>query len=49
MNEVHGLSLTAIQDFPTKIAAVSLSEVNAAIQTLIHPDNLIVVTAGAQS
>lgn len=47
MNEVHGLPLTSIQDFPQKLQSVSLDDVNAAIATLIHPDNLLVVTAGS--
>ena len=49
MNEVHGLPLTAIQEFPRKLDAVSLSEVNDAVQSLIHPDRLVIVTAGSQS
>ncbi|PZD73696.1 putative zinc protease [Acaryochloris thomasi RCC1774] len=49
MNEVHGLPLTAIQEFPQKLNDISLDEVNAAIESLIHPDKLIIVTAGAQS
>jgi zinc protease len=49
MNEVYGLPLATIQEFPQKIDAVSLGEVNDAIQSLVHPDNLIVVTAGFPS
>lgn len=46
MNEVHGLGTDEIRQFPQRIASVSLPEVQAAIQSLIHPDNLVIVTAG---
>jgi zinc protease len=49
MNEVYGLPTTAIREFPQKIDAVTLLEVNEAIQSLIHPDHLVIVTAGSQA
>ncbi|MGF1601930.1 MAG: M16 family metallopeptidase [Thermosynechococcaceae cyanobacterium] len=48
MNEVYGLPTTAIREFPQKIDTVTLLEVNEAIQSLIHPDHLVIVTAGSQ-
>ncbi len=49
MNEVHGHSTAAIREFPQKIDAVTLPEVNEAIQSLIHPEHLVIVTAGSQN
>jgi zinc protease len=46
MNAVYGLSPSEIRDFPRKIQAVSLAQVNQATQDLLHPDNLVIVTAG---
>lgn len=45
-NEVFGLGEAELRQFPQKIEAVSMKQVQAAIQELIHPDNLVVVTAG---
>ena len=45
-NEVFGLGTEEIRQFPRQIEAVTLAQVEQAIQTLIHPNNLVVVTAG---
>lgn len=45
-NEVLSLSLEELRQFPRQIGAVTLTQVQQAAQTLIHPDNLVVVTAG---
>jgi zinc protease len=46
MNEVYGLSPEEIRNFPAKIQAVTLEQVNQVAKELLHPDNLVVVTAG---
>lgn len=46
MNQVFGLSLAEVRQYPAKIQAVTLEQVNQAIQELLHPDNLVIVTAG---
>ncbi|MFB2978606.1 M16 family metallopeptidase [Microseira sp. BLCC-F43] len=46
MNEVYGLSREEIRNFPQKIQAVTLEQVNQVAKELLHPDNLVVVTAG---
>jgi zinc protease len=46
-NAVYGLNLTEIRQFPDRLAAVTLEQVQAAIQELIHPQNLKIVTVGA--
>ncbi|MGH1396001.1 MAG: M16 family metallopeptidase [Trichormus sp.] len=46
MNQVYGLDKTELQTYTQKIQQVSLSEVNQAARELLHPDNLVVVTAG---
>ena len=46
MNEVLGLPIAEIRQLPQKIAAVTMTEVNQAIQTFIHPDRLVIVSAG---
>lgn len=46
MNEVYGLSQEEIRAFPRKIQAVTVEQVNQAAKELLHPDNLVVVTAG---
>ena len=43
---VNGLSREEIQQFPQKIEAVTLDQVQQVLQDLIHPDNLVIVTAG---
>jgi zinc protease len=45
-NLIYNLSATEIRDFPTKIRAVTLDQVNQAAKELLHPDKFIVVTAG---
>lgn len=47
MNEVHGFPTTDTQTFPQRIEAVDLDAVNDAIASLIHPDQLVIVTAGS--
>ncbi|UBF27554.1 insulinase family protein [Kovacikia minuta CCNUW1] len=46
MNAVYGLSADEIQQFPNKIAAVTPQQVNQVVQELLHPDRIVVVTAG---
>jgi zinc protease len=46
MNAVDGFSLTEIRDFPAKVNAITLDQIEAAIHSLIHPDRLLIVTAG---
>ncbi len=46
-NEVYKLSPEELRQFPRQIEAVTPTQVQQAAQTLIHPDNLVVVTAGA--
>ncbi len=46
MNEVYGLSREEIRNFPQKIKAVTLEQVNQVAKALLQPDNLVVVTAG---
>ncbi|HEY9874021.1 MAG TPA: pitrilysin family protein, partial [Candidatus Obscuribacterales bacterium] len=46
MNQVYGLSAEEIRSFPSKIQALTPEQVNQAAKDLLHPDNLVVVTAG---
>lgn len=46
MNAVYGLGRDEIRQFPAQIEAVTLEQVNQVIRDLIHPDNLVIVTAG---
>jgi zinc protease len=46
MNAVYGLSQEEIRQFPERIEAVTLDQVQQVIRDLIHPDNLVIVTAG---
>lgn len=46
MNEVLGLPIQDIRQLPQQIAAVTMTEVDQAIQTFIHPDRLVIVSAG---
>lgn len=48
-NAAYGLSREELRQFPEKIQAVTLEQVNQAIQALLHPDRLVVVTAGPPS
>lgn len=45
-NAVLGLSRSEIRDFPQKIEAVTMPQIQQAIENLIKPENLIIVTAG---
>ncbi|MBD2097845.1 insulinase family protein [Trichocoleus sp. FACHB-591] len=47
LNEVYGLKREELQQFSDKIQAVSIEQVNQAIQELLQPDRLVVLTAGA--
>ena len=46
MNEVYGLNPAEVRQFPKQIDAVTQAQVNEATQDLLHPDRLVVVTAG---
>ncbi|GAC1489969.1 MAG: pitrilysin family protein [Chamaesiphon sp.] len=46
MNAVYGLSPEEIRDFISHIQSVTPTQVNQAAKDLLHPDNLVVVTAG---
>jgi zinc protease len=45
-NELYGLPPREIREFVNQVESVSLDQVNQAAKELLHPDNLIVVTAG---
>ncbi|MEA5569243.1 pitrilysin family protein [Anabaena sp. UHCC 0399] len=45
-NAVVGLSPTEIREFPQRIQSVNMAEMQQAIQDLIKPENLVIVTAG---
>ncbi len=45
-NEVYGLDKSEIRAFVNQIEGVTLAEVNQVAKELLHPDNLVVVTAG---
>ncbi|WP_071190415.1 pitrilysin family protein [Trichormus sp. NMC-1] len=47
MNEVYGLDTVELQSFVQKIQNVTQTEVNQAARELIHPDKIVVVTAGS--
>ncbi|MDZ8107081.1 MAG: pitrilysin family protein [Nostoc sp. DedQUE12a] len=46
MNEVYGLEQVELHSFAQKIQQVTIEEVNQAARELIHPDKIVVVTAG---
>ncbi|MBC7972830.1 MAG: insulinase family protein [Verrucomicrobia bacterium] len=46
MDTVYGLGITEIREFTNKINAVTLAQVNQAIQSLLYADRVVVVTAG---
>lgn len=46
MNEVYGLNQMELRSFISKIKRVNLSQVNQAARELLHPDKIVVVTAG---
>jgi zinc protease len=45
-NAIDGLSRDEIRQFPQRIKAVTMAQVQQAIEDFIHPDNLVIVTAG---
>ena len=46
MNEVYGLDKGELHSFTDKIQKVTLDKVNQAARELLHPDQIMVVTAG---
>jgi zinc protease len=46
MNEVYGLDAVELRSFTQKIQQVTLTQVNQAARELLHPDQIVVVTAG---
>jgi zinc protease len=46
INEVYGLDKTELYSFTDKIQKVTLEQVNQAARELLHPDKIVVVTAG---
>ncbi len=48
MNEVYGLNQGELRSFIRKIEQVNLNQVNQAARELLHPDKIVVVTAGPQ-
>ncbi|MEH2118800.1 M16 family metallopeptidase [Nostoc sp.] len=46
MNEVYGLDKGELHSFTDKIQKVTLDQVNQAARELLHPDQIVVVTAG---
>jgi zinc protease len=46
MNAVYGLDANEIREYTEKISAVTLAQVNAAITEFLHPDRMVIVTAG---
>ncbi|MEA5618925.1 pitrilysin family protein [Cronbergia sp. UHCC 0137] len=45
-NQVYGLDTSELHNFNQKIQQVTLSQVNQAARELLHPDKIVVVTAG---
>jgi zinc protease len=45
-NELYGLGADELRNFVNQIEAVTVEQVNQAAKELLHPDNLVVVTAG---
>lgn len=46
MNQVFGLDEVELRSFTKKIQQVTLAQVNQAARELLHPDKIVVVTAG---
>ena len=46
MDTVYGLGTNELRDYTSKLNAVTLAQVNQAIQSLLHADRVVVVTAG---
>jgi len=47
MDAVYGLPLEELRRYPEKLRQVTPQQVNQAIQELLHPDRMVVVTAGS--
>lgn len=47
MNEVYGLNVSELRQYPQKIEAVSQAQVNQTAQDLVRPTQLVIVTAGS--
>lgn len=45
-NATYGLSTAELREFPKRIDAVTMTQVQQVIQELIQPDKLVIVTAG---
>jgi zinc protease len=48
-NAIQGLSQREIHEFPERVEAVTMAQVQQVIQELIHPDKLVIVTAGPEA
>jgi zinc protease len=46
MNEVYGLDKVELHSFTDKMQKITLEQVNQAARELLHPDQIVVVTAG---
>ncbi|MBE9005928.1 insulinase family protein [Fortiea sp. LEGE XX443] len=46
MNQVYGMNIAELRSFTDKIKQVTLAQVNQAARELLHPDKIVVVTAG---
>jgi hypothetical protein len=46
MNAVFGLDINEIRNYTDKIEAVTPAQVNQMIVELLHPDRMVIVTAG---
>lgn len=46
MNAVYGLNINEIREYDAKIAAVTPAQVNQIIAEFLHPDRMVIVTAG---
>ncbi len=46
MNQVNSFNPEEIRQYVTKLAAITPAQVNQTIQDLLHPDNVVIVTAG---
>ncbi len=46
MNDVYGLNPSELRQYPKQIEGVTQAQVNESAQALLHPNQLVVVTAG---
>lgn len=46
MNEVYGLNPAELRQYPNQIKGVTQAQVNQLVQELLHPSQIVVVTAG---